>query len=291
MLNVKHTLIEIVQRHSKDNCAVQTAMPSVALFKASKPSQCDASIYKPSLVITLQGTKILNLFTQSQSLSEGHCLISSIDIPVLSRIALACEDKPYLSIVFELDINLVAELITELEEERTPNPHAQAVTITPVSSLLMDAVSRVICLLDNPRDIPIIFPLLQREIIYRLLLSEQGGRLRHLCTLDSSSYKVSKAIKYLNQHFDKPIKIEALAQLVSMSVSSLHQHFKAITAMTPLQFQKQLRLHQARNHILQHGDVSAAAYLVGYESASQFSREYSRLFGLPPSQDRLSMLN
>ena len=283
-------LIAILQRHAVDNCMTKTAMKSFSLFKTSKQSQCDATLYKPSLVVTFQGAKLLNLFGEKQLLAKGDCLISSIDIPLLSSIVDASEDKPYLSLVFELDINTVAELISELADD-TQSPQSHAVSITRASPPLIDVLSRVVRLLDCPQDIPVIYPMLQREIIYRLLLSEHGSRLRHLCTLDSSSHKVSQAIKYLTEHFAKPIKIEALAQQVNMSVSSLHQHFKAITTMTPLQFQKQLRLHQARNQIFQNVDISAAAYQVGYESASQFSREYSRLFGLPPSQDRLSMQN
>lgn len=281
-------MIEIVQRHAKENTVTTTKMESFALFKASTPTQCDANIYKPSLVVTLQGSKILSLFGDKLPLSAGKGLISSIDIPILSRIADASIEKPYLSVIFELDINLVSGLIQEVKNLDVCESQARAISISPLGNSLLDAVLRAIRLLDNPKDIAVIYPMLQREIIYRLLLSEQGNRLRHLSIQDSSSHKVSQAIKYLNQNFDKTIKVEELALLVNMSVSSLHQHFKAITTMTPLQFQKQLRLHKARNKIMQHVEISAAAYEVGYESASQFSREYSRLFGLPPSQDRLN---
>lgn len=286
-LDKYHEMIEIVQRHTNESTVTSTPMADFCLFKASKPTQCDATMYKPSLVVTLQGSKMISLFGDNQPLSAGKGLISSIDIPILSRIADASIDKPYLSVVFELDINIVTGLIQEIDDTIYRDPDSQAISISTLPESLMDAVSRVVRLLDNPNDIAVIYPMLQREVIYRLLLSEQGSRLRHLCIQGSSSHKVSQAIKYLNQHFDQPMKVESLAQHVNMSVSSLHQHFKAITTMTPLQFQKQLRLHQVRNQILQNVDISVAAYKVGYESASQFSREYSRLFGLPPSQDRL----
>lgn len=285
-----HKMIEIVQRCANENTVTSTPMNAFSMFKASKPTQCDATMYKPSLVVTLQGSKMISLFGDKQPLSAGKGLISSIDIPILSRIADASVDKPYLSVVFELDINMVTDLIQEIDQATYREPHSQAISISTLPESLMDAVFRVVNLLDNPKDIAVIYPMLQREVIYRLLLSEQGSRLRHLCIQDSSSHKVSQAIKYLNQHFDQPMKVESLAQYVNMSVSSLHQHFKAITTLTPLQFQKQLRLHQARNQILQNVDISVAAYQVGYESASQFSREYSRLFGLSPSHDKLSVI-
>ena len=282
-------LIDQVRRYTPGDGAHLTALKSMSLFSKSKSSSCDANIYKPSLIVTLQGEKQLHIFGETVTFRPGDCLITAVDMPLLSNIISATKEDPYLCVIFELDTDAAADLITELEipTSEPPSKENHAISITSVTDDVLDIIKRSLSLLDTPKDIPVIYPMLERELIYRLLTSEQGLRLKHSCVLDSSSHKIARAIKHLNEHYKEAIRVEDLAALVNMSVSSMHSHFKAVTTLTPLQYQKQLRLQEARRLIVRTNDISSSAYQVGYESASQFSRDYSRLFGLPPSQDKL----
>ena len=267
---------------------VKTALPSVGIFRQSSESYCDSTIYKPCLVLTLQGQKDLNFGDKVKTLAAGQCLITSVDLPVVSRIVGATPDKPYISILFEVNESQVASLVSELGSQHRSGGSfdSDVVSITPANTETLAVLSRALDLLENPKDLAVLGPMLEREMIYRLLQSEQGERLRHVCISDSAGDKVLKAVRYLNEHFHQTVRVEDLASQVNMSVSSLHSHFKAVTSLTPLKYQKQLRLHEARKMIMRSTEVSAAAYQVGYESASQFSRDYSQLFGAPPSKDR-----
>ncbi len=289
---VTQIIIDSLMQQHLPNGLTSTAINHLHLFKATQHTRCDASVYKPSLIITVQGCKNLCLYGENQDFSAGECLISSIDMPITSKIVAASEAKPYFSLVLELDLTTVASVMAELKmANQRIDSEILAVTINPVSCGVLEAMKRMIDLLNSPDDIPVLYPLLEREIIYRLLTSPIGSRLKHLCTLDTSSNKVMRAVKYLNEHFQRTIRIESLAHEVNMSVSSLHQHFKTLTSLSPLQFQKQLRLFEARKLIMQGVDISSAAYQVGYESTSQFSRDYGRAFGLAPSKDRTAQLN
>ncbi len=181
----------------------------------------------------------------------------------------------------------IADLMTEMRlSAPRAVPEGRALSLCAVTAPLFDTALRLIRLLDEPSHISVLAPLIERELLYRLLIGEQGMRLRHLTLAESQTCKIARAIDYLKRNYAQPLRIETLAGEVNMSVSSLHHHFKAVTAMSPLQYQKQLRLHEARNlMMLQTSDVTSAAYSVGYESPSQFSRDYSRLFGAPPSRD------
>ncbi len=288
---ITRVIIDNLMQKKLQNGLSSTAIRNLNLFKATELTRCDANVYKPCLIVTVQGCKNLCLYGENKDFSSGECLISSIDIPITSKIVTASTAQPYFSLVLELDLNIVASLMAELKMvSQRLDCDIPAVTITPASDGLLEAMKRMIELLDNPNDIPILSPLLEREIIYRLLTSPIGARLRHLCTLDSSSNKVMRAVNYLNEHFHRVIRIESLANEVNMSVSSLHQHFKNLTSLSPLQFQKQLRLFEARKLIMQGVDISSAAYQVGYESTSQFSRDYGRAFGLAPSKDRTAQI-
>lgn len=280
-------LAKRVAKLSSENGIFQTPLAKLTTYRASVPSNCEANIYKPSLLLTLQGSKRLNLATEQLDFSAGKSLLSSVDIPITSGIMQASVEAPYLSIIYELDPNSIGELISELGLHRpSVLPESQGLTITPASEPIVEVLWRMIRLLDTPEDIALIYPLLEKELNYRLLTSEQGGsRLRHLCSFDSSTHKVARAVKYLQENYLHSVRIESLASEVSMSVSSLHQHFKSITTLTPLQYQKQLRLHAARKMIIQNAEIALTAYKVGYESASQFSRDYSRLFGVAPSKE------
>ncbi|SMS01076.1 HTH-type transcriptional activator RhaS [Vibrio mangrovi] len=264
-----------------------TSMKSLSFFKVSAPTHCDSNIYKPSFIVTLQGLKSLYLYGTQQTFSPGESLITSIDIPIQSYIVEASIQQPYLCAIFELNMSMVAQLMSELDSGSQRHcSESKGVMIVPVSDTLIDVMKRMVDLLDNPNDIPVLYPMLEREMIYRLLMGEHGEMLRQLCTFDSSSNKVMRAIQYLNENYKKTVRVDSLASRVNMSVSSLHQHFKAVTLLTPLQYQKQLRLYEARKMIMQGMEISSAAFQVGYESASHFSRDYNRTFGTSPSRDR-----
>lgn len=205
----------------------------------------------------------------------------------MAQVIAATAEEPYLCLVYEVDLRHITDLMTEIGlAAPRAIPEGQAMSVCTVSASLFDAALRLVRLLDTPADIPFVAPLVERELLYRLLTGEQGMRLRHLTMADSQTYKIAQAIEYLKGHYMEPLRIKTLAQQVSMSVSSLHHHFKTVTSMSPLQYQKQLRLYEARRLLMRRAsDVTSAAYTVGYESPSQFSRDYSRLFGAPPSRD------
>lgn len=265
----------------------RTAIPSLSLFRASSPSACECSLTRASLILAAQGQKRITLSGQAYDYGPTRALIVAMDLPVMAQVVSATAEAPYLCVVYDLDLSRIADLMTEMKVTAPKAiPEGQAMSLCPVTAPLFDTTLRLVRLLETPADIPILAPLIERELLYRLLTGEQGMRLRHLTMAESQSYKIARAVEYLKTHYAEPLRIETLASRVSMSVSSLHHHFKAVTSMSPLQYQKQLRLHEARRLlILRASDVTSAAYSVGYESPSQFTRDYSRLFGAPPTRD------
>jgi AraC-like DNA-binding protein len=264
-----------------------TAIPGLLLFRRTAPTPCYRATYEPSLNVFAQGRKQVNLGGKIYLCDESSFLLSSIDVPVESQIVEASEEAPLLSLLFRLEMPVIREI---LSSEELPEPELSlegtgiAVGETPVA--LLDACIRLIELLESPRDIPFLGRLIQREIIYRLLCTPQGKRLRAIATTGDLSNRTAKAIAWLKDNYTKPLHIDELAGIARMGVSTLHHQFRALTAMSPLQYQKQLRLQQARRRLLMDGlDATSAAFEVGYESISQFNREYSRLFGLPPMRD------
>ncbi len=213
-------------------------------------------------------------------------LTVSVTLPAIGQILEATEDRPYLCLRLELDARLIAELLLQVGRSGVPASTDRGLFVARTSPQLLDAVLRLTKLLEHPRDAAILAPLAMREIHYRVLTSELGHRLRELCVVDSQVHRVARAIELLRKRFTESLRIEDLAAAAHMSESSLHHRFKAVTAMSPMQFQKQLRLHEARRLMLTEGlEAAAAAHRVGYESPSQFSREYRRLFGAPPRRE------
>ncbi|WP_199175612.1 AraC family transcriptional regulator [Telmatospirillum siberiense] len=265
----------------------RTALPHLSLFRRSSPSESECSLTRPSLVLAAQGQKRVILAGQAYDYGPMHGLVTSMDLPVMARVVTASADIPYLCLVYELDLQHIADLMSEMGLAVAKTiPEGKAMSLCTISAQLFDAALRLVRLLETPADIPILAPLVERELLYRLLTGEQGMRLRHLTMAESQSYKIARAIEYLKHHYTEPLRIGTLASLVNMSVSSLHHHFKTVTSLSPLQYQKQLRLHEARRLLIrQMSDVTSAAYSVGYESSSQFTRDYSRLFGAPPTRD------
>ena len=267
-----------------DTC---TEIPSLRLYRRSIPTNCTSAAYEPSLIVFLQGQKRINVGKIVHICDASNFLLTSVDMPVVSQVIAATKKEPMLCLALKLEMSAVREILSQHElhlEDGSADTRAMAVGVTSIE--LLDACTRLVYLLDTPQDIPFLAPLLQREIIYRLLRSPQGKHLRAIATLGEQGQRTSKAVEWLRMNYAKPLRVEELASMARMGVSTLHHQFRSLTAMSPLQYQKQLRLHVARERMLHDGlDAASAAFEVGYESASQFSREYSRFFGQPPMRD------
>jgi AraC-like DNA-binding protein len=257
-------------------------MDGLLLLRQECPSSFDASLYEPVLCLILQGRKQVSIGEQTLSFGPGEGLLVSHDLPVRSRITKA----PYLALVFKVDVVTIRKLYDEVAESTLDNERARAAETHRADSGLLDALRRYLALADSPVDAKVLGPLISKEIHYRLLVAPFGGMLRSLIRRDSHASAIARAIGHIRGDIRSPMAVPELARRVGMSASAFHKHFKTITSTTPLQYQKELRLLEARQ-LLKTGSASAttAAYEVGYESSSQFSREYARKFGVPPSQD------
>jgi len=264
-----------------------TAIPGLTLFRRITQTACYRATYEPSLTVFVQGRKRIDLGGEEYLCGGGSFLLSSIDLPVQSQIIEASEEVPLLSMLLRLDMPTVREVLVRDDlPEIGAASHRRGLAVGETTSGLLGACIRLIELLETPEDIPFLSHLLHREIVYRILRTPQAGRLRAIATSGDLSQKTARAIAWLRANFAKPLRMEELADVARMGVSTLHHQFRALTAMSPLQYQKQLRLQTARRRMLMDGlDATSAAYEVGYESVSQFSREYSRFFGQPPMRD------
>lgn len=257
-------------------------MDGLLLLGQDSPSSFEASFYEPVLCLILRGSKQVSIGERTLSFGAGECLLVSHDLPVSSRIT----DTPYLALVFEVDVATIRGFYGEVAESGLDNEHARAAETHRADPGLLDALRRYLALADSPADAKVLGPLIWKEIHYRLLVAPFGGMLRNLVPHDSNASAIARAIGHIHGDIRSPVVIPDLARRVGMSASSFHKHFKTITSTTPLQYQKELRLLEARR-LLKTGNASAttAAYEVGYKSSNQFSREYARKFGAPPSQD------
>lgn len=264
-----------------------TAIKRLSLICYSQPGAPVPTVLQPALCIIAQGSKRVMLADEVYHYDTSRYLVASVDLPITGQVTEATPDAPYLCFCLDLDPGEIAALILEAG---APAPSPQRATrglfLSQVSPTMLDAAVRLLRLLDAPEDIPTLAPLAMREILYRLLRSEEGWRLHQIATAASQAQNIARAITWLKANFAQPLRIDEIAREVHMSTSSLHHHFKAVTAMSPLQYQKQLRLQEARRLMLSENvDAATASYRVGYESPSQFSREYSRLFGDSPARD------
>jgi AraC-like DNA-binding protein len=269
----------------------RTSIPYLTLYRRTKPSACFLATYEPSLTVFVQGRKRVNLGGHVYLCDGSSFLLSSIDVPAESQIIEASEDAPLLSMFLRLDMPTVREVIIREElPESSPTGQSRGIAVGQTSVGLLSACSRLVDLLETPEDIPFLSHLIQREIVYRILRTPQGNRLRAIATMGDLSHRTARAIAWLRANYAKPLHMEELATVARMGVSTLHHQFRELTAMSPLQYQKQLRLQTARQRMLMDRiDATSAAYEVGYESVSQFNREYSRLFGQPPIRDIKSL--
>jgi AraC-like DNA-binding protein len=264
-----------------------TAVPGLSLFRRDQPTEPIVGMYEPSVCLVAQGAKRVMLGEDTLVYDANHYLITSVQLPTVVQIIEASPQLPYLGLRLKLDQREISQLMVD---SNLPPPRAQqssrGMATGEVTLPLVTAFQRLIDLLAEEQDIAILAPIIQREIIYRLLVGDQGERLRQIASMGSQSHQIARAIEWLKDNFTQPLRIDDLAAQVLMSCSTFHHHFRSMTALSPLQFQKQLRLQEARRLMLaEHLDAATAAFQVGYESPSQFSREYSRLFGVPPLRD------
>ena len=253
----------------------------------SSPTELGHGVSYPALCVVAQGSKEILLGDSLYRYDPAHYLITTAALPIANQITEASKERPYLRFLLKLDPALVGSVMVEAGHP-VPQSHAavKAIDVSPVDAGLLDAVVRFVRLLDSPTDARFLAPLIRREIVYRLLVGEQGGRLHHVAVLGGHAHRIAQAIDRLREDFDQPLRIEDIARELGMSVSGFHHHFRAVTAMSPMQFQKQLRLQEARRLLLGEDlDAASAGYRVGYSDASHFTREYKRLFGAPPMRD------
>ncbi len=264
-----------------------TDIPGLTLHRRTAPTAPASVTYEPSVAVVVQGRKRVELGRATFFYDESQFLLTSVDLPVISQVLEASESSPYLCMRLKLEMPMVRELLSREEIQVTAAPSGNpAMTTAETTVEFLSAFCRLMDLLNSPRDIPFLGPLIQREIVYRILLSAEGQRLRSIATLGDQSHRTAKVIAWIRTNSAKPLRVEDLAQIAGMGVSTLHHHFRALTSMSPLQYQKQLRLHAARRRMLiDNLDAASAAFEVGYESASQFNREHSRFFGQSPMRD------
>lgn len=281
-------LRKLIERQAPNDGTHSTALPGVSLLRQSAPTgEPIHGVHEPAMCLVVQGAKQVLLNRELYTYDASRHLVVSVDLPISGQVTQATPKEPYLCFKMDLRPAQLAALILESGVSRTvPKGSRRALVVAHTSAPLLDAVARLVRLLETPEDIPTLAPLVTREILYRLLKGEHGHQLCEIATTDGQSQRISRAIAWLKKHYDQPLRIESIARELNMSVSSLHHHFKAVTTMSPLQFQKQLRLQEARRMMLtQDLDAATAGHRVGYESPSQFGREYSRLFGAPPARD------
>jgi AraC-like DNA-binding protein len=282
----REELVERIMRAVPEDGPAQP-LEGLHLYRSSLHLEQVHGVVKPSFCVIAQGSKEVLLGGSRYRYDPSHYLISTVELPRVSQILEASKEQPYLSLRLELTPTLVGSVMVEIGQASPPgHTDVRAIDVSPLDVNMQDAVVRLVRLLDAPTEALVLMPLITREIVYRLLMGEQGSRLRHLAILGGYTPLIARAVEQLRQDFDQPLRIEDLARELGMSVSGLHHHFKAVTAMSPLQFQKQLRLQEARRLMLSEDfDAASAAYRVGYHDASHFNREYKSLFGVPPRRD------
>lgn len=284
-------LVAAIERHAPADGAYHSAIPALRLYRASAPTDLNTFVYEPALCVVAQGSKEVLLGMETYRHDPARTLLVSVDLPVSARVVKATSSRPCLMVRIALDPSVVGELLADCPHHLPHGPPGRGLDVCPSEPPLLDAVARLVALLDSPHTLGPLAPLVLREITYRVLLGPHGNRLRQMATAGIPAHQIARTIRWLRDHFADPLRVESLARRARMSLSGFHQHFKAVTGLSPLQYQKRLRLQEARRLMLGDGlDAGEAAFRVGYESPSQFSREYRRLFGAPPRQDVASIL-
>ena len=285
----REELVERIGRAMREDGTAQP-LKGLHLYRRSSPLELLHGVSEPSVAVIAQGSKEVLLGENRYRYGPSQYLLATVELPTIRRVLEASKERPYLSLRLELAPTLVGSVMLEAGHSSHSSLPGEAsvrgIDVSLLDANLLDAFVRLVRLLDSPAETQVLLPLITREIVYRLLRGEQGGRLRHLAILGGYTPHIARAVGRLRQDFDQPLRIERLARELGMSVSGLHHHFKAVTAMSPSQFQKQLRLQEARRLMLSEDlDAASAAYRVGYQDASHFNREYKSLFGVPPMRD------
>ncbi|WP_440961903.1 AraC family transcriptional regulator [Paenibacillus nitricinens] len=283
----QNELVKIIDHYTEKDGVHPTAIPSLFFIRDSNASIPRHGVYKPSFCMVVQGAKEVWLAQERFRYTPSDYLIASVHLPVTAQVTEATSAVPYLGFKLEFTPSQILEVLQESEVRvyAKENPK-RAMFVSQMESSLMDAVLRLARLLDQPKDIPVLAPLFTKEILYRVLQGQNGIALEHIVMEGSSTHLIKDVIEHIMNNYAGSFKIEELAEIANMSFSSFHRYFKEVTAMSPIQFQKHLRLQEARRLLLTESeDATDVAFRVGYESPSQFSREYSRMFGFPPKQD------
>ena len=279
-------LTVLIDRFSTEEGVNDTPIPNLKLIRGTAPTSQVHALMEPAICLIAQGRKRTMMGDQVFEYDGSKYLIASVDVPIVGQVIEASPERPYLCLRIDLDRKMLAEMLLEIGAGAPEAPCSASLAVSDVTPDLLDASIRLVRLLETPNDIPVLGKLVMRELIYRLLMGEQGARLRQMAHGESRLGQINRAIIWIKENFRESFAIETLASEARMSASALHQHFKQVTAMSPLQYQKQMRLQEARRLILVEAmDAASASHAVGYESPSQFSREYRRLFGAPPVRD------
>jgi AraC-like DNA-binding protein len=272
----------VAERHA-NGARHETIIPRVAVHIGGMTTKPTPNVYEPALCLVLQGAKQTMIGDRLLRYDPASYFIATVELPASGWVVEATPAKPYVAVSMKLDRESLSSLISDMPS--ASEGQTRGFAVSAVTPDLLDAWSRLLSLLDTPQDVPVLAPMHEREVLYRLLKGPQGGVLRQIARVDSRLSQVRQAIAWIRSHFNEMLRVEQLAERVGMSPASFHRHFKAATAMSPLQYQKMLRLQEARRLLVASADAAGAAYAVGYESASQFSREYARMFGAPPARD------
>lgn len=280
-------LVSMINGIVREDGLHTTAIPTLQLFRASNISEPLHTIYEPSLLVIAQGSKIVTLADENYQYDSTSYLVASVHLPITGQIIQASPEEPYLCVQINFNTEQILDIIKELDDVwNGKKDSGRGIVVNKINSDLLDAVLRLVRLLHTPKDIPVLSPLIIREILYRILQDSQGNLIKQFAMIGSHAHCIAKVIQFINSNFSKPLRIEDLAKKVNMSTSSLHNQFKKVTAMSPLQYQKLIRLQEARRLLFTESSEAAnIGFQVGYESPSQFSREYARMFGLPPISD------
>ena len=268
-----------------------TALSGVSVVRSVSTSEPLCGIAEPTLAVVAQGVKATTLNGRTFTYGAGQFLVVSVDLPVIGHVTQGSAEQPFLAFVLELRPSMIAALLLETAAATTaglgiPDTLPAGIAVNDASPALLDAIGRLLALLDAPDDAAALSTGVEREVLWRLITGPQGATVRQIGLADSRLAHLARAIRWIRSHYNETLRVEELASLPTMSVSSFHRHFRAVTSMTPIQFQKQIRLHEARALLLaEPGDVTGVGFAVGYDSPSQFSREYRRMFGAPPSRD------
>lgn len=281
------SLAQIIGKRAKGLGDTDTAISGLTFFRRDAPAAPCICMLEPSVVLVAQGAKQMWIGGETYAYDSTRFLITSLNLVGSTETMAASPENPCLGLTLKLDLRVMAEIIAHVNlPARSGRPTESGIGIGQTTPIILASFLRLLELLDEPEAIPVLAPLVYREIHYRLLMSDQSMRLRQIVSIDSQSYRIAKALDWIKLNYAAPFRVDELASLVQMSTPTFHHHFRQLTAMSPLQYQKLTRLHEAKRLMLnEHLDVASAGFKVGYESPSQFSREYSRLFGASPKRD------